>query len=75
MPDSAFYTMVELFEITFPRSIQEVDLLTSRKTIESLISLYKVFWKICCVKKQDKDEAKEHASSGFDISTIQIIKD
>ncbi|KAI7898191.1 uncharacterized protein BX663DRAFT_269826 [Cokeromyces recurvatus] len=75
MTNKSFYTMTEVFDITFPRSIQEVNSFTNRKNIESLISLYKVFWSNCCVAKQDKAEPEKLESSGFDISTIQTIKD
>lgn len=49
--------------------------LQTKKNIESLIFLYKVFWTRCCVTKQDEAELKEPESSSFDISTIQVIKD
>lgn len=66
--------MTEIFEIIFPESIQELDSFTTRKNIESLISLYKIFW-ANCVTKQDEVELGGPESSGFDILTIQSIKD
>ncbi|KAI9343407.1 hypothetical protein BD770DRAFT_447431 [Pilaira anomala] len=39
IPDSQFYTMTEIFEMVFSRSMQELGSFKSRKNIESLISL------------------------------------
>lgn len=66
--------MVELFEIKFPQSVQELDTFTSRKNLESLISLYKVFWENCC-KGKDAEDKKKEFEPGLDLSTIQTIRD
>lgn len=67
MPNGSFYTMTEIFETTFPKSIQEVDSFTNRKNIEPLISLYKLFWANCMTKQDEEVELKESRSPGFDI--------
>ncbi|KAI8140817.1 hypothetical protein BJV82DRAFT_690334 [Fennellomyces sp. T-0311] len=50
MPNSPYYTITEVLAITFSKSIQELDSLTSRANIESLLSFDTVFWTICCNK-------------------------
>ncbi|KAI9335214.1 hypothetical protein BD770DRAFT_332511, partial [Pilaira anomala] len=74
MPKSLFYTMTEVAEIEFPKSIQDIDSFIKRKNIEALISVYKIFWGVCCETKKDEAE-NEPESPALDISTIKCINE
>ena len=71
IPDTAITAMVQVFEIQFPRSVQEVDGFATQDNLDTLVHLYDVFWSNCPYRDSS---AASTLSTGFELSTIHRIR-
>ncbi|KAI7846892.1 hypothetical protein BDC45DRAFT_46507 [Circinella umbellata] len=71
IPGTKIAAMVQIMEMQFPRSVQEVDGFATQDNLDTLVHLYDVFWSNCPCENSCNSPT---LSTGFDLATINNIR-
>ena len=83
IPETRIVAMVEVESLTFPRSMEELHILTNRTVLKKLMKIYNIFWNHCYMDCKQKKISKDKnmittttttISPVLDISTLDTIR-